>query len=70
MDPVVLAWAKKLDEKVEFEKIISAGKCYILFTRYSFKHYRKILNRLRAFGDLELVMNVYETRLYYFTAKK
>jgi hypothetical protein len=64
-------WRKndEFNEDIEFGKIISARKCYILFCQIKFGDYKDYLKKLSAFGDLKLVKNVYETRLYYFTAK-
>jgi hypothetical protein len=59
----------ELNEDIEFAKIISAKKCYILFYHDGIKQYNEYLKKLSAFGNLKLVKNVYETRLYYFTAK-
>ena len=66
------SWRKSernLKEKIEFGKIVSAKKCYVLIYHNTLNEYRDYLKRLSAFGDLKLVMNVHETRLYYFTAK-
>jgi hypothetical protein len=62
-------------ENISFEfdedlnRIVNAKKCYLLLYHHSPERTERFITQLRMLGNLEEVLSVHDTQLYYFTAE-
>jgi hypothetical protein len=68
-------WKDLLSDQVpdsfyeDLNKIVRAKKVYLLFYHHNPERTENFINQLKARGNLEEVLNVHDTLLYYFTAE-
>ncbi|MBO5095072.1 MAG: glycosyltransferase family 39 protein [Lachnospiraceae bacterium] len=55
------------DAQPDIEKVLKEDKCYILASHAPAERIEPLLNAAKEAGNLEIVMNEYETPLYYYT---
>lgn len=55
------------DAQPDIEKVLKEDKCYILASHAPAERIDPLLNAAKEQGNLEIVMNEYETPLYYYT---
>lgn len=55
------------DAKTDIEKVLKEDKCYLLASHTTAERFRPLLDAAKEQGNLEIVMNEYETPLYYYT---
>jgi hypothetical protein len=53
----------------DLNRIVNAKKCYLLFYHHSPERTERFITQLMTLGNLEEVLSVYDTQLYYFIAE-
>lgn len=62
-----ILWGTSVLAEVDAGQIVQTGKCYILTSQADGETLDPLLERLAAEGSVETVLEVQETRLYYFS---
>ena len=62
-----ILWGTSVLAEVDAGQIVQTGKCYILTSQADGETLDPLLEQLGAEGSVETVLEVQETRLYYFS---